>query len=62
MAESRDETVEEQGNKQGGNNNNHQIDSTLARMVDYFERQESRMGQSDRTTSKVPDGIVLDRF
>ena len=61
MAESRDETIEGQGSRQG-ENNNHQIKSTLARMADYFERQKGRLGQGDRTATEVSNDVALERF
>ena len=62
MAESRGETVEGQGSSQGGNNNNHQMEFTLARMADYLERQENKRNESDHTSSDVPDDVALERF
>ena len=62
MAESRGETVEGQGSSQGGNNNNHQMESTLARMADFLERQENRRNESDHTSSEVPNDVALERF
>ena len=62
MAESRDETIEGLDNRQRGNNNNHQLESTLARMTDYFERQKNRRNESDHTLSDVPDDLALERF
>ena len=62
MADSRSEIIEGHDSVQGGNNNNHQLESTLARMVDYFERQEGRMDRIDQTTSDIPDDVALKRF
>ena len=42
---------------QGGNN--HQLESTLARMVSYFERQEGRMIDRGRDSMEVPNDVAL---
>ena len=62
MAESWDETVEGKGSRQGGNHNNNQLQSMLARMADYFERQENRRDGGDRTLAEVPDDVALEKF
>ena len=62
MAELRDKIVEGQGSVLGRNNNSHQLESTLAKIVDYFERRENWKNESDRTTSHVPDNVALERF
>ena len=38
------------------------MESTLARMADYLERQENRRNESDHTSSEVPNGVALERF
>ena len=48
-------------------NNNHDLESTLVRMVNYFERQEGWQngngGNGGRTVpTEVPDDVALERF
>ena len=40
MATSQNKNMEGEGSAQGGNN--HQLDSTLARMADFFENQQNK--------------------
>ena len=44
------------------NNNNYQLESTLAKMANYCDVQDGRMNQSDQTTFNVYDNIALKRF
>ena len=60
MAESEGEHNEGQDSIHGGNN--HQLESTLAKMANYFERQEGRFDRGDRMMTEVPDDVALERF
>ena len=42
MADEREETVEEQGSTQGEDNRDQRLETMLARMADFFERQGNR--------------------
>ena len=58
----RNKSIELPGNTQGGDNNNPQLKSTMARMVDYFERQKSRKNLNAQIIFEVPNDIALERF
>ena len=60
MAESLVNSTEGENSVQG--ENNHLLDSTLARMASYLERQEGRRNREERATAKVPNDIALERF
>ena len=47
MTDPRNELIEGQGSAQGGNNN-HQLETTLARMADFFEKQGNKESESER--------------
>ena len=49
-----------EGSAQG--NNNQQLDSTLARMTDFFDEQRNKWNENDRKTLEVPDDVALERF
>ena len=42
--------------------NNHQLESTLARMASYFERQEGRVNDRGRDSMEVSNDVALERF
>ena len=42
--------------------NNHQLESTLARMASYFERQEGRVNDRERDSIEVSIDVTLERF
>ena len=60
MAESPVNSTEGENSVQG--ENNHLLDSTLARMASYLERQEGRRNRRERATAEVPNDIALERF
>ena len=49
-----------EGSAQGGNN--HQLDSTLARMADISEDQRNKWNGNERMTNEVADDVALERF
>ena len=58
--------MDEQESNQGANND-HDLESTLARMANYFERQEERQNRNGRnggrvTPTEVSDDVALERF
>ena len=66
MSEASGKKVDEQESNQGAYNN-HDLESTLARLANYFERQEERQNGNGRnggkvTLTEVPDDIALERF
>ena len=61
MADSRYGSPEGQDSVQG-ENNHHFLESTLARMANYFERQEGRIDKIDRTLTEVSDDVAFERF
>ena len=56
MSTSRNDNMEGESSAQG--NNNQQLDSTLARMADFFDEQRNNWNGNDRSTSEV----ALERF
>ena len=60
MAKSGDEHNEGHDNIYDGNN--HQLELTLAKMANYFERQEERFDRGDRIMTEVPEDVALERF
>ena len=42
--------------------NNHLLESTLAKMASYFERQEGRLDRGERFLTEVPNDVALERF
>ena len=60
MSTSRNENMEGEGSAQC--NNNQQLDSTLARMADFFDEQRNKWNENERSTSEVPDDVALERF
>ena len=58
MADSRGEQSESQDSVYGGNNN-HLLESTLARMANYFERQEGRIERGEKV-KEVSDDLALE--
>ena len=65
MSEASGEQSEGQDSVHGGNN--HLLESNLARMANYFERQEERQnegrGNENRVnTTMVPEDVTLERF
>ena len=66
MSEASGEMNEGQESTRGANEN-HDLESTLARMVNFFERQDGRQngngGNGGRTVpTEVPDDVALERF
>ena len=61
MANSRSRLPEGQDSVQG-DNNNHLLESTLARMANYFERQEGRLDRGERIATDIPNDVILERF
>ena len=61
MADSRSRSPEGQDSVQG-DNNNHLLESTLARMANYFERQEGMLDRGERIVTDIPDDVALERF
>ena len=66
MSEASGERADEQESNQGAYNN-HDLESTLARMANYFERQEERQNGNGRNgerviPTEVPDDVALERF
>ena len=51
---------EEEGSGHGGEN--HHLDSTLAKMADFFEDQRTRWNGQDRHGVEVSDDLALERF
>ena len=62
MVDERDETVEGQGSTQGEDNRDQSLETTLARMVDFFERQGNMWNENERATTEVTDDVALERF
>ena len=60
MAESPFGTPEGENSVQGGTN--HLLESTLARMASYFERQEGKVDRGERILAEVPNDVALERF
>ena len=60
MAESPVNSTEGENSVQG--ENNHVLESTLARMTNYFERQEGGFDRGERFPEEVPNDVALERF
>ena len=68
MSETSGERMDEQGSNQG-EYHNYDLESTMARMASYFERQERQNGNGGNggnggrfTPTEVPDDVALERF
>ena len=42
--------------------NNYVLESMLARMASYLERQEGRKNRGERATAEAPNDVALERF
>ena len=62
MVDEREETVEGQGSTQGEDNRDQRLETTLARMANFFERQGNRWNRNERVTTEVIDDVALERF
>ena len=60
MAESPVNSTEREKSVQG--KNNYVLESTLARMTSYLERQEGRRNRGERATAKALNDVALERF
>ena len=47
---------------ESSNNNNQQLDSTLAKMVEFFDEQRIRWNGGGRFGATVTDDMALERF
>ena len=60
MAESPVNSTEGENSVQG--ENNYVLESTLARMASYLERQEGRRNMGERVNAEAPNDVALERF
>ena len=60
MTTSHNDNMEGEGSAQGGNDQ--QLNSTLARMADFFEDQQNKWNGNERTNTEVADDVALERF
>ena len=60
MATSHNDNMEGEKCSQGGNDQ--QLNSTLARMADFFEDQRNKWNGNERTNNEVADDVALERF